>query len=460
MRRQRCVRQPGQKCRLAARPRVPPPGWAPPHGRPPEAHETPSVVRPHAAPKVFTPLLSKTSAPRRCASMGCSTGSRRTFRCFYPPRPPSIRCSASAPLRASLLACFCPLRRRCRPSQCFTPLRCDGWSSLPLPLTLPSPTPLSALCPLLQIRGAFTSLYQNLTPATWAGMFRHGGGKDMLVNDMLRATHAATRRSGRLGGGTAGAFNAVCASEGSRPHYSLRSRRPAPRTTAGSDGPFDHTAAAVAIFLLAPLDHFRAGTPTTARPRSCAAGSGCRGPRARAAPSSTAGACTPRYTHEHARNAAPFHAYSCRTCCAPRPSVRRSFVGCSFGCAPFRMRPMPACHADAATLATAIARVREGGGGGASGGGGGDGEGDGGRRRGRRRRRRESGDAPVDAAGSAVGGGDGDGGGASFDPALWWAAESAEAEVGPLKNHQRQFWPNGVMRCEFCGGWFNGWRGY
>ena len=58
------------------------------------------------------------------------------------------------------------------------------------------PPPPSLLFALLQIRGAFTSLYQNLTPATWAGMFRHGGGKDMLVNDMLRATHAGTRRSG------------------------------------------------------------------------------------------------------------------------------------------------------------------------------------------------------------------------------------------------------------------------
>ena len=69
MRRQRCVRQPGQKCRLAARPRVPPPGWAPPHGRPPEAHETPSVVRPHAAPKVFTPLLHHAGAPAWAARL-------------------------------------------------------------------------------------------------------------------------------------------------------------------------------------------------------------------------------------------------------------------------------------------------------------------------------------------------------------------------------------------------------
>lgn len=184
----------------------------------------------------------------------------------------------------------------------------------------------------LQIRGAFTTLYQNLTPATWAGMFRHDA--HMLVNDMLRSTHA----------------------------------------------------------------HYEETAPLRARQRL---------------------------------------AWATRTCCA---LVHRALVGCSFGCAPFRMRPMPRCHADAA----ALARLH-----------GGDG-----RRGGRRRRRRASGDAPGAAETVAGGGGGGGGGAASFDPALWWSAEPPDAEAGPLKNHHKQFWPNGVMRCEFCGGWFNGWRGY
>ena len=149
MRRQRCVRKLGQKCRLAARPRVPP-GWVPPHGRPPEAHETPSVVRPHAAPKVFTPLLRRlhhAGAPAWAARLvhGAPSGAST------PPRPPSIRYSASAPLRASLLACFCPLRPSVPPLPVLHPpaLR---WVVIP-----PPPLPHHPLCSLPSCRSAAPS---------------------------------------------------------------------------------------------------------------------------------------------------------------------------------------------------------------------------------------------------------------------------------------------------------------
>ena len=162
----------------------------------------------------------------------------------------------------------------------------------------------------LQIRGAFTTLYHNLTPAVWAGMFREH--EHLKVGELLRLTHT---------------------------HY-------------------EETAAL---------------------------------------------------------RASQRRAWAARTCCA---MVHRAFVGCSFGCAPWRQRPTPSCS----TAGDALPRLPG---------------------NSKRRRRRSS------AATSAI----------AHDPHLWWSPEPAEAEVGPLKNHHAQFWDNGVMRCEFCGGWFNGWRG-
>ena len=167
----------------------------------------------------------------------------------------------------------------------------------------------------LQIRGAFTTLYHNLTPAVWAGMFREHD--HMKVDDLLRLTHT---------------------------HY-------------------EQTAAL---------------------------------------------------------RASQRRAWAARTCCA---MVHRAFVGCSFGCAPWRQRPTPSCSTGGDTARRLPGNSK--------------------RRDGARRRRRSS------AATSAI----------AHDPHLWWSPEPAEAEAGPLKNHHAQFWDNGVMRCEFCGGWFNGWRG-
>ena len=167
----------------------------------------------------------------------------------------------------------------------------------------------------LQIRGAFTTLYRNLTPAVWAGMFRER--EHLKVDDLLRRTHT---------------------------HY-------------------EETAAL---------------------------------------------------------RASQRRAWAARTCCA---MVHRAFVGCSYGCAPWRQRPTPSCS----TRGGAARRL----------------PGNSRRRGGARRRRRSS------VATSAV----------AHDPHLWWSPEPAGAEAGPLKNRDAQFWDNGVMRCEFCGGWFNGWRG-
>ncbi len=170
----------------------------------------------------------------------------------------------------------------------------------------------------LQIRGAFTTLYKNLTPATWAGMFREHSR--LKVDELLQRTH----------------------------------------------------------------DHYEQTAPLRAAQR---------------------------------------RVWAARTCCA---LVHRAFVGCSFGCAPWRTRPLPSCAADAGAAARLPGGAMR-------------------KRRGGRRRRR--------GAGAGVGA-------VAHEPRLWWSAEPAEAEAGPLKNHHTQFWDNGVMRCEFCGGWFNGWRGF
>lgn len=45
----------------------------------------------------------------------------------------------------------------------------------------------------LQVRGAFTTLYRNLTPAVWQSTFRHGA-RALPVPQLLRTTHQHERR--------------------------------------------------------------------------------------------------------------------------------------------------------------------------------------------------------------------------------------------------------------------------
>ena len=48
--------------------------------------------------------------------------------------------------------------------------------------------------PLFELRGAFTTLYKNLTPAVWASTFRHGE-RAVPVPKLLRRTYQLSRRT-------------------------------------------------------------------------------------------------------------------------------------------------------------------------------------------------------------------------------------------------------------------------
>ena len=97
--------------------------------------------------------------------------------------------------------------------------------------------------------------------------------------------------------------------------------------------------------------------------------------------------------------------WSARLCCG---LLRREIVQCNLGCAPWRML-------------TAYGNVSSGG----NRGGGGD----------------------VAAACAA-------------QSALWEQPAPRGTETELLHPNKRQTWPNGAMKCDFCEGFFNGWRGF
>ena len=103
-------------------------------------------------------------------------------------------------------------------------------------------------------------------------------------------------------------------------------------------------------------------------------------------------------------------AWSSRLCCG---LLRREIVACNLGCAPWRMLS----HYANATGARAL--------------------------------------APADAAACGVPGHEGGAGGS-----LWEQPAPRGTETALLHPDRKQTWENGAMKCDFCEGYFNGWRGY
>ena len=68
--------------------------------------------------------------------------------------------------------------------------------------------------------------------------------------------------------------------------------------------------------------------------------------------------------------------------------------------------------------------------------------------------------APVDADACAASHDDGGSGGGGLGAALWEQPAERGAETELLHPNRKQTWANGAMRCDFCEGFFNGWRGF
>ena len=133
--------------------------------------------------------------------------------------------------------------------------------------------------------------------------------------------------------------------------------------------------------------------------------------------------------------AAEARAWASRLCCG---LLRREIVQCNLGCAPWRMLS---------------GYSGDGGDGGGGGGGGGRGlsvDSGGGLgfnvSRGRPLPSQDA--AACEAAGA----------GGSLS--LWEQPAPRGAESALLHPNKRQTWRNGAMKCDFCEGYFNGWRGW
>ena len=164
----------------------------------------------------------------------------------------------------------------------------------------------------LQVRGAFTTLYKNLTPAVWASTFRHGDRAVPVPNLLRRSYQLAT----------------------SLEHAAQAQRR----------------------------------------------------------------------------------AWASRLCCG---LMRQDIVQCNLGCAPWRILSRYAAAA-AAKNVSGVARI------GATG-------------------------AESSPRLEGV---------CSSSQSLWEQPAPRGTETALLHPNRRQTWPNGAMKCDFCEGFFNGWRGF
>ena len=110
--------------------------------------------------------------------------------------------------------------------------------------------------------------------------------------------------------------------------------------------------------------------------------------------------------------AAQGRAWASRLCCG---LLRREIVQCNLGCAPWRM--LSAYSSDGRNASGA--RVL----------------------------------APNDASAC-------DAAGAGGAASLWEQPAPRGVETELLHPNKRQTWRNGAMKCDFCEGYFNGWRGF